>query len=75
MAATTGLIWGSDGIDGQVRNMYSHISNDLSDFYYEYTTSGNRIQTITETQVSESSNGVTTLRVTSESLFELEYAD
>ena len=55
--------------------MYSRISNDVSDFSYEYTTSGGRIQTISETQISENTVGPTTMRITSEVLYEIEYAD
>ena len=42
---------------------------------YEYTTSGGRIQTITETQLSENTVGTMTMRVTSEVLYEIEYVD
>ena len=70
-----GMIWRFDGIDGLVNNMYSRISNDVSNFSYEYTTSGGRIQTISETQISENTVGPTTMRITSEVLYEIEYAD
>ena len=50
-------------------------TSSVSRYDYEYTTSGGRIQTISETQISENTVGPTTMRITSEVLYEIEYAD
>ena len=74
-AGYTGLIWDLDGADGLVNNMYSRINTDQSVYSFEYTTSGDRLQTITISQVSESGNSILTVRVTTDSYYEIEYLD
>ena len=74
-AAYTGLIWELDGADGLVNNMYSRVNTDKSVFSFEYTTSGGRLQTVTKSQVSESGNSILTVRVTTDSYYEIEYLD
>lgn len=68
-----GLIWNFNGIDGICRNIPAHITEGMSDYTFDVTTSGDRTTSVTIHHLSDDPNANPRMRITAESTSEFEY--
>lgn len=72
-AASGGIIWSSDAIDGICRNIPSHITANNGEYTYDVTTSGGLTTSYTVHQVNDNPEATPRIRITSEETTDLEY--
>lgn len=70
-----GIYWEVEGLEGLNRNLLSKVMSDKAEYTFENTVANGRIASIKVIQVATTSTPIMTLRITSEQLYEFEYAN